>query len=67
VSKLHQATVYQNMSALFLANRTAFAGEDINRLKSPLLRCPPDQLIEQIPPDDAHRLFKEMLEFKKQS
>lgn len=67
VSKLNKATVYQNMYALFLANRTAFAGEDINRLKSPLLRCPPDQLIEQIPPDDAHRLFKEMLEFKKQS
>ena len=64
VSKLNKATVYQNMYALFLANRTAFAGEDINRLKSPLLRCPPDQLIEQIPPDDAHRLFKEMLEFK---
>ena len=67
VSKLNKATVYQNMYALFLANRTAFAGEDINRLKSPLLRCPPDQLIEQIPPDDAHRLFKEMLEFKKQT
>ena len=67
VSKLNKATVYQNMYALFLTNRTAFAGEDINRLKSPLLRCPPDQLIEQIPPDDAHRLFKDMLEFKKQS
>ncbi|WP_147402505.1 hypothetical protein [Aeromonas veronii] len=67
VSKLNKATVYQNMYALFLANRTAFAGEDINRLKSPLLRCPPDQLLEQISPDDAHRLFKEMLEFKKQS
>ncbi|MFB2832517.1 hypothetical protein ACE1BS_23545 [Aeromonas jandaei] len=65
VSKLNKATVYQNMYALFLANRTTFAGEDINRLKSPLLRCPPDQLIEQISPDDAHRLFKEMLEFQK--
>ncbi|MGL6416333.1 hypothetical protein [Aeromonas sp. 102P] len=67
MSKLNKATVYQNMYALFLANRTAFSGEDINRLKNPLLRCPPDQLIEQISPQDAHRLFKEMLEFKKQS
>ncbi|MFB2903388.1 FimV/HubP family polar landmark protein [Aeromonas jandaei] len=65
VSKLNKATVYQNMYALFLANRTAFAGEDINRLRSPLLRCPPDQLIEQIHPDDAHRLFNEMLEFNR--
>ncbi|WP_409011805.1 hypothetical protein [Aeromonas salmonicida] len=65
VSKLNKATVYQNMYALFLVNRTAFFGEDINRLKSPLLRCPPDQLIESISHDDAYRLFKEMLEFKK--
>lgn len=64
VGKLNNATVYQNMYALFLANRTAFYGEDINRLKSPLLRCPPDQLIERIPSHDAHRLFKEMLEFR---
>ncbi|MGL4707442.1 MAG: hypothetical protein ACRCWH_04355 [Aeromonas veronii] len=65
VSKLNKATVYQNIYALFLVNRTAFSGEDINRLKSPLLRCPPAQLIERISPDDAYRLFKEMLEFKK--
>lgn len=67
VGKLNRATVYQNMYALFLANRAAFVSEDINRLKSPLLRCPPDQLIENISPQDAHRLFKEMLAFKKQS
>lgn len=64
VSKINKATVYQNMYALFLANRVAFADEDINRLKSPLLRCPPDPLIERIHPEDAHRLFKEMLEFE---
>lgn len=67
VSKLNKATVYQNMYAMFLANRQAFSGEDINRLQSTLLRCPPDQLIERISPEDALRLFKEMLEFKKQS
>ncbi|BCO15011.1 hypothetical protein RIMD111065_33670 [Aeromonas hydrophila] len=42
VSKLNKATVYQNMYALFLANRTAFAGEDINLLK--VLCCDAHQI-----------------------
>jgi len=67
MSKRNKVSIYQNVYALFLANRTSFIGEDINRLKTPLLKCPSDQLIEQIPPSDAHRLFKEMLEFNKQS
>lgn len=64
LSKLNNATVYQNVYGLFLTNREAFAGEDINRLKAPVLRCPPDQILADIPAADARRLFSEMLTFK---
>lgn len=64
-SKLNQATVYQNVYGIFIVNRPAFAGEDINRLKERQLRCPPDDLIHSISPEDAIRLFNEMLEFNK--
>ncbi|HEH9402248.1 TPA: hypothetical protein SIA35_004384 [Aeromonas sobria] len=64
LSKLNKATVYQNVYGLFIVNRPHFVGEDINRLKARQLRCPPDELIESISPEDALRLFSEMLEFK---
>lgn len=65
VSRFNKATVHQNVYALFLANRSAFVNEDVNRLKEHILRCPSDQLVASISPEDAYRLFNEMLEFKK--
>lgn len=63
VSRFNKATVYQNVYALFLANRSAFVNEDVNRLKAHILRCPSDQLVASISPENAYRLFNEMLEF----
>lgn len=65
MSRINKATVYQNIYAIFIANRTAFAGEDINRLKEHLLRCPSEQLIDSISSKEAQRLFEEMLEFNR--
>ncbi|WP_421327566.1 hypothetical protein [Aeromonas veronii] len=67
LGELNKATVYQNIYGLFLSNRTAFAGEDINRLTAKLLRCPSARLINDIPATDAKRLFQEMLMFQQQS
>ncbi len=66
ISRHNKETIYQNVYAIFLANRDAFIGEDINRIRTTLLRCPSDQLIKSISPEDALRLFKEMLEFQVQ-
>ncbi|MFR9704736.1 FimV/HubP family polar landmark protein [Aeromonas sanarellii] len=63
LSKHNNATVYQNLYALFINNKPSFIGEDINRLKDSLLRCPSEQLIKKIHPKDAYRLFTEMLYF----
>lgn len=62
-SRLNHASVYQNMYALFLANRSAFAKEDIYRLTTPLLRCPTDQQLAEINPDHARALFADADQF----
>ncbi|MGU5760162.1 FimV/HubP family polar landmark protein [Aeromonas hydrophila] len=62
-SRLNHASVYQNMYALFLANRGAFAKEDIYRLTTPLLRCPTAQLLATITPDHARALFADADQF----
>ncbi|XAG70591.1 hypothetical protein MRM75_06355 [bacterium 19CA06SA08-2] len=62
-SRLNHATVYQNMYALFLANRNAFAKEDIYRLTTPLLRCPTVQQLAAITPDHARTLFDDAEQF----
>lgn len=62
-SRLNHASVYQNMYALFLANRNAFAKEDIYRLTTPLLRCPTDQQLAAITPDHARTLFDDAEQF----
>lgn len=63
---INKATVYQNIYGLFLANKDAFASEDINRLIAKRLRCPSHQLIATIPAKDAKRLFQEMLQFRQE-
>lgn len=62
-SRLNHASVYQNMYALFLANRSAFAKEDIYRLTTPLLRCPTAQQLAEITPDHARTLFADADQF----
>uniref|UniRef100_UPI001FCC5D2E hypothetical protein n=1 Tax=Aeromonas dhakensis TaxID=196024 RepID=UPI001FCC5D2E len=62
-SRLNHASVYQNMYALFLANRGAFAKEDIYRLTTPLLRCPTAQQLAEIDPDHARALFIDAEQF----
>lgn len=65
MSRWNKFSVYQNMYGIFLANREAFVGEDINRLNKNQLRCPSVKLIKLISQEDSYRLFKEMLEFNK--
>lgn len=62
-SRVNHASVYQNMYALFLANRNAFAKEDIYRLTTPLLRCPTDQQLAAITPEHARALFGDAEQF----
>ncbi|QFI54346.1 hypothetical protein FE240_06335 [Aeromonas simiae] len=64
LAKRNKATVYQNIYALFLTNKTAFADEDISRLRSRELLCPHPALVEQIAPDHAKRLFDEAVKFR---
>lgn len=59
---LNQFSIQQNIYALFLANRDAFAGEDIHRLKVRMLTCPSNESFKQISPAHAKRLFAESLQ-----
>ena len=54
-------TVQQNVYAIFLINRSAFAGEDIHRLKSHKLKCPSLAQFKLIEAKHAKRLFAESL------
>ncbi|MGL6276758.1 hypothetical protein ACSZME_14955 [Aeromonas dhakensis] len=56
------SSIYQNVYALFITNRSAFAGEDIHRLRQRALMCPSPDLLEQIDREHAKQLFKESLE-----
>lgn len=59
----NKATVYQNIYALFVTNKTAFVDEDISRLRSRELLCPHPDLVEHIAPEHAKQLFDEAMRF----
>lgn len=54
-------TVQQNVYAIFLINRSEFAGEDIHRLKSHKLKCPSLAQFKLVEAKHAKRLFSESL------
>lgn len=59
LAKRNGATVYQNIYALFITNRSAFYGEDISRLYRQQLRCPDGEIFKRLTPEHARRLFAE--------
>ncbi|WP_421255561.1 MULTISPECIES: hypothetical protein [unclassified Aeromonas] len=66
LAKKNRASVYQNVYALFLTNKPAFAGQDIHRLRAQVLHCPDPALFEHIDAEHARQLFKEGLLLQKQ-
>ncbi|MNF86646.1 hypothetical protein D3C84_690910 [compost metagenome] len=61
------ATVYQNIYALFISNRSAFEDGDIHRLREQILHCPPPVTFRHITPKHARSLFSEAESFRKAS
>lgn len=59
LAKRNRASIYQNVYAIFVTNKRAFAGEDIHRLRSRRLYCPDPALVDHIEPEHASRMFKE--------
>lgn len=59
LAKSNRASIYQNVYAIFVTNKLAFAGEDIHRLRSRRLYCPDPALVDHIEPEHASRMFKE--------
>lgn len=56
------ATIYQNIYAVFVSNRSAFAGEDIHRLRQKVLKCPAPSVFEGIDKEHAKQLFEASLD-----
>lgn len=65
LAKRNRASVYQNIYAIFVTNKSSFAGEDIHRLGSRRLYCPDPALFEHINVNHARRLFEEGLLLRK--
>lgn len=63
-SKYNSLSVYQNVYAIFLYNKSAFVGGDIHRLNKMRLSCPPGNASSVIEKNHAEQLFKESLSFK---
>ncbi|MFQ2254897.1 hypothetical protein ACK33C_17935 [Aeromonas hydrophila] len=61
LAKRNHGSVYQNIYAIFVTNKSAFAGENIHRLRSRMLYCPDPILFENIESEHARQLFKESL------
>ncbi|WP_113721579.1 hypothetical protein [Aeromonas salmonicida] len=59
LAKRNRASIYQNVYAIFVTNKRAFASEDIHRLRSRRLYCPDPALVDHIEPEHASRMFKE--------
>ncbi|AYV13680.1 hypothetical protein [Shewanella algae] len=59
------ATIYQNIYSIFRANKESFADGDINRLRDEKIRCPTDNELTATSPQDAYRLFTELIELNK--
>lgn len=57
-------SVYQNMYAVFLANRQHFVDEDITRMQDSLLICPPEEMIAAIDKRHAAEMFQEAETFR---
>ncbi|QGZ71095.1 LysM peptidoglycan-binding domain-containing protein [Aeromonas hydrophila] len=66
LAKKNRASVYQNIYALFVTNKLAFAGLDIHRLRTQVLYCPDPTLFDHIDADHARQLFKEGLLLRQQ-
>lgn len=65
LAKKNHASVYQNIYALFLTNKPAFAGQDIHRLRTHILYCPDPALFDHIDAEHARQLFEEGLLLRK--
>lgn len=65
LSNFNKYTVYQNLYAVLLTNKTAFVDGDFDKLKSNFILCPSKKIFNIIPSEHAETLFKEALYFKK--
>lgn len=66
-AKRNQASIYQNVYAIFVTNKLAFAGEDIHRLRNRMLYCPEPALFDHIEPAHAKQMFEDGLQFHRKA
>lgn len=56
-------SVYQNLYAVFLKNRSSFIGEDIFKMEDDFLHCPSEELIASIDKKQAVEMYREAQQF----
>ncbi|MNR63296.1 hypothetical protein D3C85_1855560 [compost metagenome] len=66
LSRHNGATVYQNIYALFIANKEAFSDSNVLRLQQRILRCPDATTFDYLTPAHAKRLFSEAEKFNRE-